>query len=55
MDSKDKRLSGLDAAKDYCQQEPCVGGTKIVFESDGEKTAFAEEIVPVLAPACFEV
>ena len=46
---------GLDATKDYYQQEPCVGGTKIVFKSDGEKTTFAKEVVPTLDPACFEV
>lgn len=46
---------GLDATKNYYQQEPCVGGTKIVFNSDGEKTTFAKEVVPTLAPDCFEV
>jgi hypothetical protein len=46
---------GLDATKNYYQQEPCVGGTKIVFKSDGEKTAFAKEVVPALDQACFEV
>ena len=46
---------GLDSTKNYYQQEPCVGGTKIVFKSDGEKTAFAKEVVPALDPACFEV
>jgi hypothetical protein len=46
---------GLDATRDYYQQEPCVGGTKIVFRSDGEKTAFAKEVVPTLDQACFEV
>ncbi|ABB39292.1 hypothetical protein Dde_2495 [Oleidesulfovibrio alaskensis G20] len=46
---------GLDATKTYYQQEPCVGGTKIVFKSDGEKTAFAKEVVPALDQACFEV
>lgn len=46
---------GLEATKNYYQQEPCVGGTKIVFKSDGENTAFAKEVVPTLASACFEV
>lgn len=46
---------GLDATKNYYQHEPCVGGTKIVFKSDGEKTAFAKEVVPALDQACFEV
>lgn len=46
---------GLDATKNYYQQEPCVGGTKIVFKSDGEKTAFAKEVIPALDQDCFEV
>ncbi|MBE03456.1 MAG: hypothetical protein CMI11_12455 [Oceanospirillales bacterium] len=46
---------GLDATRNYYQQEPCVGGTKIVFKSDGEKTTFAKEVVPTLDTACFEV
>lgn len=46
---------GLEATKNYYQQEPCVGGTKIIFKSDGEKTAFAKEVVPTLASDCFEV
>ncbi len=46
---------GIDATKNYYQQEPCVGGTKIVFKSDGAKTDFAKEVVPNLDPACFEV
>ena len=46
---------GIDATKNYYQQEPCVGGTKIVFKSDGAKTSFAKEVVPKLDPGCFEV
>jgi hypothetical protein len=46
---------GLDSTKNYYQHEPCVGGTKIVFKSDGEKTSFAREVVPALDQACFEV
>ena len=46
---------GHNATKNYYQHEPCVGGTKIVFKSDGEKTAFAKEVVPRLDPTCFEV
>lgn len=46
---------GLDATNHYYQQEPGVGGSKIVLKSDGEKTAFAKEIVPILDAACFEV
>lgn len=46
---------GLDATKKYYQTESCVGGNKIVFKSDREKTAFAKKVVPTLSPACFEV
>lgn len=46
---------GQAATTNYYQQEPCVGGSKIIFKSDGEKTAFAKEIVPTLDAACFKV
>ena len=46
---------GLDATKDYFQEEPCVGGRKIVFRSDGEKTSFAKNVVPSLETEAFEV
>jgi predicted ATPase len=46
---------GQAATTNYYQQEPCVGGTKIIFKSDGEKTAFAREIVPTLEATCFKV
>jgi predicted ATPase len=46
---------GQNATADYYIEEPCVGGTKIVFKSDGDKTAFAKEIIPKLDAACFEV
>ena len=46
---------GQTATAVYYQQEPCVGGSKIVFKSDGEKTNFAKEIVPTLDVACFEI
>jgi predicted ATPase len=46
---------GQDATADYYQQEPCVGGTKIVFKSDGEKTTFAKEVIPTLEDACFKI
>jgi hypothetical protein len=46
---------GQEATKNFYQTEPCVGGSKIVFKSDGEKTAFAKEVVPKLNAACFEV
>ena len=46
---------GQAATANYYQQEPCVGGSKIVFKSDSEKTAFAKEVVPTLNAACFKV
>ncbi|MBD2072099.1 AAA family ATPase [Leptolyngbya sp. FACHB-671] len=46
---------GQDATANYYQQEPCVGGSKIVFKSDATKTVFAKEVVPKLNAACFEV
>ena len=46
---------GQAAAANYYQQEPCVGGSKIVVKTDSEKTSFAREIVPILPATCFEV
>ncbi|WP_425220426.1 AAA family ATPase [Pseudomonas sp.] len=45
---------GQPATANYYQQEPCVGGSKIVFKSDRDKTAFAKEVVPLLDVQCFE-
>lgn len=45
---------GIPATADYYHHEPCAGGSKIVFKSDREKTAFAKEVVPTLDAACFE-
>lgn len=45
---------GQPATADYYPQEPCVGGTKVVFKSDRDKTAFAKEVVPTLDDVCFE-
>lgn len=45
---------GQPATVDYYHREPCVGGSKVVFKSDRDKTAFAKEVVPMLAPQCFE-
>ena len=45
---------GQPATADYYHKEPCVGGTKVVFKSDRDKTAFAKEIVPTLDDHCFE-
>lgn len=46
---------GLDATKEFYEKEPCPGGLKIIFKSDGNKTHFAKEVVPTLDAACFEV
>ena len=46
---------GQAATANYYQQEPCVGGSKIIFKSDGEKTSFAKEVVPMLDAACFNI
>ena len=45
---------GEAATAGYFQQEPCVGGSKIIFKSDGDKTKFAKEVVPTLRNGCFE-
>lgn len=45
---------GQAATVDYYHQESCVGGTKVVFKSDRDKTAFAKEVVPTLDHLCFE-
>jgi predicted ATPase len=45
---------GQAATADYYHQEPCVGGTKVVFNPDRDKTAFAKEVVPTLDDLCFE-
>ncbi len=45
---------GQAPTADYYHQEPCVGGTKVVFKSDRDKTAFAKEVVPMLDKSCFE-
>jgi predicted ATP-dependent endonuclease of OLD family len=46
---------GQEATADYYQDEPCVGGSKIVFKSDADKDTFAKKVVPNLDPSCFEV
>ncbi|MCV9382635.1 MULTISPECIES: ATP-binding protein [Aeromonas] len=45
---------GQALTADYYHQEPCVGGTKIVFKSDRDKTSFAKDVVPILDKSCFE-
>ncbi len=46
---------GQTATAMYYQTEPCVGGSKIVFKSDSEKTFFAKGVVNTLHKSCFEV
>ncbi|TQF71892.1 AAA family ATPase [Pseudoalteromonas luteoviolacea] len=46
---------GQAATAQYFENEPCVGGSKIAFKSDGDKTTFAKEVVNNLEPDCFEV
>jgi len=46
---------GLSTTAPYFQTEPCVGGRKIVFKSDADKTSFAKEVVPKLDETVFEV
>ena len=45
---------GQAATADFYHQEPCVGGTKVVFKSDKDKTVFAKEVVPTLDGLWFE-
>lgn len=45
---------GQAATVDYYTLEPCVGGIKVVFKSDRDKTSFAKDVVPKLDSACFE-
>ena len=45
---------GQAPTADYYHQEACVGGYKVVFKSDRDKTTFAKEIVPTLDKSCFE-
>ena len=45
---------GAAGAASYFVDEPCAGGSRIVFKSDGDKTAFAKEVVPTLPDTCFQ-
>ena len=45
---------GAAGAAAYFVDEPCAGGSRIVFKSDGDKTAFAKEVVPTLPDVCFQ-
>lgn len=46
---------GQNTTAVYFHVEQCVGGNKIVFKSDTNKTKFAKEVVPLLSKDCFEV
>lgn len=46
---------GQVATADYFVEEPCMGGSKIAFKSDSDKTKFSKEVVPTLNNDCFEV
>ena len=45
---------GAAGAAAYFSDEPCAGGSRIVFKSDGDKTAFAKEVVPTLPDHYFQ-
>jgi hypothetical protein len=44
---------GQTSAAPYFHNEPCPGGQRVAFKSDGNKVAFAKEIVPTLPRECF--
>lgn len=46
---------GQKGTEDYYEEEPCVGGSKIVFKSDGDKTYFSRNVVHTLDSECFEI
>jgi len=45
---------GRPEVSDYFDTKPDRGGQLFVFKSDGNKTAFAKEVVPALPPEAFE-
>jgi hypothetical protein len=46
---------GAPAAAGYFHDEPLPGGGSwVMFKSDGDKTAFAKDVVPTLPDGCFE-
>lgn len=45
---------GVAGASPYFVDEPCAGGSRILFKSDGDKTTFAKEIIPTLPTSCFQ-
>lgn len=44
---------GQAATASYFHSEPCPGGQRIAFKSDGNKVTFAKNIVPTLPRECF--
>ena len=46
---------GNSITEDYFKTEMCPGGHKISFKSDGMKTKFAKEIVPLLDKKHFKL
>ena len=45
---------GSGKTEGYYKEEPCVGGSRIIFASDAKKTHFAEIIVPTVEKDYFE-
>jgi predicted ATPase len=45
---------GASGAATYFVDEPCAGGSRVVFKSDRDKTHFAKSVVPTLPDNCFE-
>lgn len=48
-------LYAQESTNEYFKEEPCPGGSKIVFISDSRKTDFAQKVVPTLKADFFEV
>ncbi|MGL1902536.1 MAG: AAA family ATPase [Fibrobacterales bacterium] len=46
---------GSTVTQDYFKQESCVGGTRVEFCSDSDKTDFAKTVVPCVEDEYFEV
>jgi predicted ATPase len=45
---------GIPETGEYFREEPCPGGSRVVFVSDNKKTKFAEEVIRTLPDACFQ-
>jgi len=46
---------GVEGLEKYFKTEPCMGGEKVSFVSDGEKVFFSEEIIPSIDAKHFEI